>query len=153
MNKTILVLITTMFLLTACAVDIETNQTQEEQNRSIELVFEDENTTIEIVDEQVQVTTTTTETLGQAPIQEWCQTGQVFSMDDPSVQIDSNIIGITTRNGVTVCEASQTQTMELPYLGEVTISTQYFISEDQTEIWAIVDSMGNIEEVYVNLNE
>lgn len=153
MKKTTLILVLLIGILAiGCTADTQTDETQNEVED--QLVFEDEDTTIETVDGQIQVETQTTQELqGSASLEEWCIAGEIYSMNEEGIEMNSQIIGITTRDGVRVCQASQSQVMDLPMVGEMEINTEYFISEDQTEIWGTIETMGEIEEFYVNLNE
>lgn len=153
MKKTTLILVLLIGILAiGCAADTQTDETQNEVED--QLVFEDEDTTIQTDDAEVQVEVQPTQDLQEsASLEEWCIAGEIYSMDDEAIEISSQIVGITTRDGVRVCQASQSQVMDLPMVGEMEINTEYFISEDQTEIWGTVETMGEIEEFYVNLNE
>jgi uncharacterized protein YcfL len=156
MKIKLFLVLTLALLVIGCTAegDIQVQETMELEDQ---VVFEDEETTIEIVDAQLEVTTQVVDEvsnlLGSVSIDDWCIPGSTYSYESEGASVDSNIVGITTKNGQTVCRAGTSQVMEIPYMGTIEIKTEYYISEDQTEIWVVVDSMGQVEEMYVNLKQ
>ncbi len=87
------------------------------------------------------------EIAAQSSINDWCVAGDTYKFEGEGASIDVVYEGIADYNGVTTCKGVHTQTME--YIGE--INTEYYLSEDMTEIWIVSNIAGNTQESYVKL--
>lgn len=153
--KWILLVIVLALVVAGCdSVPEEVADAQPEDQVLEDQVIVDEDVLIEVVDGNVQVDVsdvTIDYTVTQS-LEEWCIAGEIYAEEIEGMSTDSEIVGITTRDGQSVCELYSVTVMDVPMMGPLEVKTTYYLNEDISEMWISVDAMGEVTEQYIRLN-
>ena len=157
MKWILLVLVVLALVIAGCdSVPDEVATEQTEDQMLEDQVIVDDDILIEVVDDVINVDAsdavedTINYTVTQS-LEEWCIAGNVYSEEIEGMSSDSEIVGITTRDGERVCELYSVTSMDVPVMGLIEVKTSYFLNEDISEMWAVIDTMGEITETHVTL--
>lgn len=126
-----------------------TNQDMEDR-----VIYEDEDVSVEVQDNVIvaDVSGAVTEDYEvTVSLDEWCIEGQVYQGAVEGMATDSQIIGITIKEGQRVCELYSVSVIDVPMMGQIETKTTYYLNEDISEMWAVVDAMGEVTENYIKL--
>lgn len=88
------------------------------------VVFDDGNSNVRVEDERVIAQVDGIVEFEARPFSEWCIEGEIYAYEAEEGSMESVIQGISTHNGVEVCEAHHTMVQETP-IGAFEINTIY----------------------------
>ncbi|MCH8519188.1 MAG: hypothetical protein LAT82_00345 [Nanoarchaeota archaeon] len=129
---------------------LENIQNVEQEVLEDRVVFDDENSTLRVEDGRVIAQVNRSVDFEARPFSEWCINGETYTFEGEDGDIESVIQGVSTHNGIQVCEAHHTMVQETP-IGTFEINTVYFINEDITKLWIVTDFMGQVSETEIEL--
>ncbi|MFT4303713.1 MAG: hypothetical protein ACMXYG_04050 [Candidatus Woesearchaeota archaeon] len=154
--KYLLALLLTAFILVGCASNDDGSDLVEQlpDDDLSEVTVEDLDIDVQIDDEivEVDVSDKTIDYEVTQSLEEWCIEGEVYFDEQPEVSIDAEIIGITIRDGIRVCELLSISIIDTP-VGPIDTVTTYYLNEDISEMWAVIDTMGQVTETHIVLKE
>lgn len=74
----------------------------------------------------------------------------MWEINEEGTEYNAQLNGVVTFKGEEWCQGQTSQTQESP-IGDITIDTVYYISEDQRSYWVVIDAMGSVTETFVQI--